>query len=70
MFSAKGDAHPATRALKDEMPDLYIPPPHRHPTSKQITGMLKMVRQRERLDRNPLFAVGIIAHRERERLYW
>ncbi len=70
-FNAKtqGDGA-ATRALQDEIPNIYVPPPHRIPKGKQISNMLKMVRQRERLDRNPLFAVHMLARRDTHRLYW
>ena len=33
----------ATRALKDEIPTIYMPPVHRRPTSKQLNNMLKSV---------------------------
>ncbi len=67
---ARGDVA-ASRALRDEIPDIYVPPPHRVPKGKQISNMLKMVRQRERLDRNPLFAVHLLAKRDGgNRIYW
>ena len=69
MFNVTYQDVAATRAVKDEIPDLYMPPEHRRPASKQISNMLKITRQRERLDRNPLHAVHLLASRETERIY-
>ncbi|KAI0704561.1 hypothetical protein C8Q76DRAFT_820141 [Earliella scabrosa] len=48
----------------------YAAPVHRRPTSAQISRMYKQCRQRERLDRNPLFAVQIMAEQDPSRLYY
>ena len=49
---------------------LYVTPIHRRPTKVQIGRMHKGCRQRERLDRNPLLAVAIMAKQDPSRLYW
>ena len=59
----------ATRALKEEIPDVYLPPLHRRPRAKQIGNMMKTQRQKERLDRNPLLAVHLMYKQNRDRMF-
>ncbi|KAI0716346.1 hypothetical protein C8Q76DRAFT_692091 [Earliella scabrosa] len=69
MFDAARPDPTARKALYSEIPNVYVPPSHRRPRGKQIGNMLKMVRQRERLARNPLYAVHLIQARDQHRTY-
>ena len=64
--------HEASPGWRVEEPHstAYAAPVHRRPTSAQISRMYKQCRQRERMDRNPLFAVQIMAEQDPSRLYW
>ncbi|RDX52563.1 hypothetical protein OH76DRAFT_1480666 [Lentinus brumalis] len=70
MLDGNKHDHAASRALKEEVPSIYRPPDYRMFQSAQITNMFKMNRNRERLDRNPIRAVHILARRETDRIYF
>ena len=58
----RGQVEPQTSA--------YVTPVHRRPTDAQISRMYKQGRRRERVDRNPLLAVQVMAVQDPSRLYW
>lgn len=70
IFEQDIDPSQPTRAVHGDVSNRATYPPYRRPTGKQIVNMMKQWRQRERLDRNPLFAVHIIAQSNRDRIYW
>ncbi|EED82568.1 predicted protein [Postia placenta Mad-698-R] len=45
-------------------------PSWRYPNNDQLRNMLRPVRQRETLDRNPLFAAHLLVDRNRDRMYF
>ncbi len=69
IFEQDLDPSQPTRLVKGEVTPRMTYPSYRRPTGKQIVNMMKQWRQRERLDRNPLFAVHLIAQRNRDRIY-
>ena len=58
------------RGLGEPQSSAYVTPVHRRPTDAQISGMYKQCRRRERIDRNPLLAVQVMAMQDPSRLYW
>lgn len=64
------DPSPSSVPPSGREPRLFNFPRFRKLSRQALQGMHKLVRQRERLDRNPLFAVHLLVQREPERIYW
>ena len=69
VFLHRTEDYSTTRPANVSAVDPYLTPPHRRPKANQIKNMMKMWRQRQRLDRNPLIAVHLLANRGDSRLY-